>query len=155
MTDTHQEFLERVTESINAEALELEMYRIHADLAYANAQYATLHGEFLRAKLGLEQTEARLYLSIREQLKVSGDKYTEKVINSLVSTHPEYETASLALISSDAVVRNAQGLARAIAAKKDMLVSIGMRVNAELKGDPLAAANSRRDREHRGFEDSP
>jgi hypothetical protein len=142
-------YVDRLTSSIDAGEIEHEMYRIHADIAFTNARYAAAHRDYLLAKLAAEREEAAQYIAIRETLEISGARFTEAVITSKIRVTDGYHQAKLALIAADVEREHRKGLAFALHAKKDMLVSIGMRINAEMRLDPLAAANAKRDRETR------
>lgn len=135
--------------SIDPDDLVGEMTRTPAELAYWNACFASAHDRWLRAKFHLEQVDAEVYLVVRSTAENRNVKPTEKTINSLVLRDPRYEAARLEYIGAEAEREKLNNICKTIAVKKDMLVAIGMRVNAELRADPLAAAQSRAGASHR------
>lgn len=144
-----EDFYTRISSNIREETLEEEMMRIHSDIAFANAQYSAAYAEFMQAKFHHERTESRMFLTIREQMIVDGEKFTEKILINSAKTHPDYLEARQLFIHADIEEKRLKGICFMLQSKKDMLVSIGMRINVELRGDPLAAANSKREREAR------
>lgn len=137
------DFLDQSVKEIDREDLEGEMRKIAAQLAFANARTTDAYERYLCEKLRFERVEAAADMQIRAKLVAAGDKPTEKKIAALVLLDETYVDARYCLIAAEVDVERLKGYGRALVAKKEMLVSIGMRVNAELRGDPIAAAQAR------------
>lgn len=118
-------------------ALEEEYVRLPADLAYWNARFADCLRTYLRTKLDFEQTEARLRLETRERLLADAKKPTESQVDATVLGLPEMVQARLLLVEAEVAKVRAAGVCEAVRAKKDMLVSLGAHVRAEMNGDPM------------------
>lgn len=131
---------------IQPDKLETEMTHHPATFAFWNAQLVNAHEYLLKAKHNRDRVEAKLYLQTRYELETSGHKFTEKVINSRVFAEDELNDAELACIQAEASKKRIENVVRMIQIKGDMLTNIGMRINAEIKSNPLAAAQARGDR---------
>lgn len=131
---------------IRPDKLEREMTCHPATFAFWNAQLANAHEHLLKAKHNRDRVEAKLYLQIRYELESSGHKVTEKAINSRVLAEDELNDAELEVIRAEASKKRIENVVRTIQIKGDMLTNIGMRINAEIKSNPLAAAQARGDR---------
>jgi len=143
LTDADIGFLERSVEAITPDDIEKEMRELPSTLAFANARFASAHNDYLLAKLVLEREEARLYLSTRSTFEAAGAKFTEKTLDSTVKMSDEYNDDRRLLIVAEVERERLKGFCITLAAKREMLVSIGMRINAELRMDPIAAAQAR------------
>lgn len=143
--DTKIQFLEACVLPIDSSKTEDEMTKVAAHLAYANACEADAHRDYLWAKMELERTEARLMLMLQ-----ATEKLPKHLLEAKMKNSEDWHEAMKAKITAEATKKRMQGFAFALAAKRDMLTSIGMRINAELRADPLAAAQSRGERIARG-----
>lgn len=122
--------------SIDPVDLQQEFVTLPADLAYWGARHADAHRAALKAKFALEQAEAKTRLFIREQLNLSGQKATVDEINARVIVDEFYAEARLAAIETESVALRYRNLLSSVHAKKDMLVSVGAQVRAEMDGNP-------------------
>lgn len=134
--------------SIEPLALESEYVRISSDQAYWNAKLADAFKAYERAKLNRKRLEALLQLQYREELSQSG-KVTEKVIESHVSCDPRMHTAEDEELNAEVELVQMKGVCEAVRAKREMLVSFGAHVRAEMQGDPVVRNNQRIAREQR------
>lgn len=121
---------------IAPEALEEEFVRLPADLAYWNGQYADATREHLVAKLDLDRLYARLVIEHRERLANTNNKVTESMVESAVSNDDNYAAGRLRLIETEVDKVRLQGVVDAVRSKRDMIISIGAHIRAEMAGDP-------------------
>ena len=88
-----------------------------------------------RLKTELEKMYAYLGLQIREEAKVTGNKITENMVESMILTHPDY----MALQNKWLDARSQLGVLKAardsVFSKKDMLISLGSNYRMENKTD--------------------
>jgi len=119
--------------AINPNSLNDEFSRLPADLAYWNSRYAEVYEEYLRAKDISEQTAANAAVVYR-------GRSTAKVTVAEVEAHVILDddcTASRAdEILAEAKKVKYKGIVDAVLAKKEMLISLGAHVRAEMGGDP-------------------
>jgi hypothetical protein len=141
------EKLKAVRDAVKIEplAMQEEFVRIPADLSYWNAQYADLLRRFLVAKAESEHLWARIWMETRETLLIDG-KATEKLIESKATCNPEWQKAHLALVELEAEKARVRGVVEAIEAKKEMLISLGAHLRAEMEGDPMVRRDVRNQR---------
>lgn len=126
-----------LSKSVRIEPLAIneEYVELPAMLAYWNARYADALRNHLKSKLNVERTEARLRIECREMLATEG-KVTESMVEAAVIKHPDMEIARLEAIEAEVEKVRLGGAAEAVRAKKDMLVSLGATMRAEMEGDP-------------------
>jgi hypothetical protein len=138
-------------ECINVEPLAIqdEYARIPADLAYWNEQFAEKQKNYRMAELRLDTEKARLYIQIRERKTMVGHKVTEAQVDTALEIDPSYLAARKELILAEAAMQSARGKCEAVRSKREMLISIGAGIRAEMAGDPIIRdqARSKRQRE--------
>lgn len=132
------EKMEAVRDAVQIEplAMQEEFVRIPADLSHWNAKYTEALKAFLLAKARAEEIWARVWLTTREALLADG-KATEKLIEAKAQGDEDYQKAHLALIEAEVEKARVMGVVDAIRAKKEMLISLGATIRAEMEGDPL------------------
>jgi hypothetical protein len=135
MHDTNEEYL-RDCVHINEIALNEEYVRIPADLAFWNAKYADAQKAFLLAKLRLETGEAKLYIFHRERM-TTGKGPTEAQVDAACKSDPAYEAMRRETIDAEAGMLAIRGTCEAVRTKREMLVSLGATMRAEMQGDPV------------------
>ncbi len=113
-----------------------EYVRVPRDLAYWNQRYVNAFQEYQFQKIATNRTRMMLTIRHREALLQSGVKVTESQVEAKVSTDTEMEDAEVALVYAEVEREKMRGVLDAVRAKKDMLVSIGAHIRAELQGDP-------------------
>lgn len=128
--------------------IEAEFTRLPADLAYWTEQYAQAYGEWRAAELELERTVATLSLAIRDELHTTtkGRVTGAEVENVLHSVDPYRDARMLELNAETKKVR-LHGVVASIQAKKEMLISLGAHMRAEMGNDPMIRNQARIDRE--------
>lgn len=136
---------------IEPTALEEEFVRLPADLAYWNARLAGAHRRMLETKLGLERISSRLHLECREKLLAdaaskSGEAKikapTVSDIEAAVSACPEMHAAQDAALTAEAEKVYIAGVVDAVRTKRDMIISLGAHIRAEMQGDPTLREQS-------------
>lgn len=117
-------------------ALDEEFVRLPADLAYWNERYAGAIRAHLVAKLDAAQVEAAVTLEIREEAAATGAKLTVADVEKRVELDPRVANAHVRLVETDAARQHARLRCESVAAKRDMLQSLGAKVRAEM-ADPM------------------
>jgi len=117
--------------------IEEEFVRLPADLAFWNERYSQCVRTFLMAKLDADECEARLRIVHREMLLATGAKVTESQVDSAVTQDGATRDARIRLIEAEAAKQRLGGIVDAIRTKRDMLISLGAHMRAELQGDPV------------------
>lgn len=138
------EKLKAVQDAVKIEplAMQEEFIRIPADLSHWNAQYAEVLKAYLLAKARTEHEWARIWLETREALLADG-KATEKLIESKAMCNPDWQKAHLSLVELEAEKARIRGIVDALEAKKEMLVSLGAHLRAEMESDPMVRRDQR------------
>jgi hypothetical protein len=140
-----------VTDAVTIEplALEEEFVRMPADLAYWNNQYANALRTYQLAKRAVEQLNALLTIEHRERLNRVVNRVTEAMIDSAVQIDERMDEAKEALIHAEVDKVRIAGVCEAVRTKRDMLISIGAHVRAEMARDPVIRTQHADAREHR------
>ena len=128
-------------DSVNTDPLKLddEFVRLPADLAYWHGQAADALRDYQIAKIDTKRLEARLAIELREQQLMEGKKPTESTVSAAVETSDEMYEARKSLVSLEAKYERVRGIVDSVRAKKDMVISIGHQIRAELS-DPIVRA---------------
>lgn len=122
--------------TIEPMALEEEFVRVPSDLAYWGARWADAQKAAALAKLQRDQVEAAIDAEHRAEAAAAGEKVTEKVIASRVASDDRMRACEIELIEAEARAARARAFADAVRAKKDMVVSLGSQVRAEMAANP-------------------
>ena len=130
---------------IEPKMLEEEYIRVPGDLAYWNEQFSRAREAHLRAELSREVEEAGLRLEVRAALVAKGEKATEATLDALVVTDPRYREMREREITADGRKQRVLGVLDAIRGKRDMLISLGAQMRAEMAGDPSIRRDARID----------
>lgn len=139
--DPEKYFLECT--QIVPEAIHEEYVRLPADLAFWNARYADAQQAYLDSKAELDILERELYMVVREDLEASGGKVTEKMVDSAMALSEVWKDARRALAKAEGEKHRLFGKLDAVRAKRDMLISLGAHLRAEMQGDPRLRDESR------------
>lgn len=127
--------------TIMPEAITEDFVRVPSDLAYYNAIYSDAIDMLLTAKRKVEECEAEL----RREYRASADvKVTESYLDSCVALDPRYKILRESVDRAEVNKSRANGVVDAIRAKKEMLISLGAHIRAEMNGQP--SINERNDR---------
>lgn len=120
-----------------------EFVRIPADLAYWNARYADAQRAFLMAKIDLDVIKAKLGPLTRRAIADKGGKATEDLIKNMVESHADVIDAREQLAVTEVEKSRLYGCLDAIRSKKEMLISLGAHMRAEMEGDPSLRQQAR------------
>lgn len=137
-----QEAIKSAT-AIEPIALNEEFVRLPSDLAYWNSVYADALGDLLRAERTLEEGEARA----REEHRAAvpeDEKVTEKALDARVALDPRYMKLREAVDDAAVAKARASGVVDAIRAKREMVVSLGAQLRAEMQPAPSINTMERR-----------
>lgn len=133
--DDDIEFLERVV-SIDVTQITEHFISVPAELAYFNERYAeTVRGQ-LEAKSACDNARATAYCTIKTEYEEEGKKITEAALSAQIELDPAYTEAKIAFVDAETKKQQARGRVEAVHAKKDMLISLGAHLRAELS-DPM------------------
>ncbi len=114
------------------EAIREEFVRVPADLAYWGERFAEAVKDFLTAEHERKTCYAITRLKIRELAQLRGEKLTEKDCDAWVEQTPEYTACKLAEITCEAAKFAAKARLDAVSAKRDMCMSLGAHIRAEM-----------------------
>lgn len=114
-----------------------EYVRISADLAYWNDRYADALREFLASEVDLKVLKAQLEPGTRQALIDAGGKTTEAQVKAAIESDERVLEAQARAIAAEVDKNRHFGILDAIRSKKEMLVSLGAQLRAEMAGDPL------------------
>jgi hypothetical protein len=133
---------------IESFALEEEFIRLPADLAYWNDQYSQAYKRYLQAKTSLESLVANLSMLCRDQLTAQAKgRVTVAEVEQLLLTTDQYQQAKQIEIDAECEKVRLYGVLDALRTKKDMLVSLGAHIRAEMGNDPSIRKQSYIERE--------
>jgi hypothetical protein len=118
---------------IDEHDLTSEFVRVPADLAYYGAEQVNAQGAYLRAKCLKDRVRARTNIQVRNKLAAEGRKFTETAIEALVELDDEVLAADENLIQADVARLHLQATLEALKSKRDMLVSLGAQIRAEMQ----------------------
>jgi hypothetical protein len=125
--------------SITPEALSEEFARVALDLAYWNAQYADRLREHRLAEMSQKRTKAMLYIKHRVLLQEADPKgkTTEAQVDAAVLMDEDMVICDTNAITTEVEKEKARGVLDAVRAKREMVVSLGAHIRAEMAGDPI------------------
>jgi hypothetical protein len=137
-------------------ALEEEFVRMPADLAYWNERYAKAVRAHLIAKIDGDRSRAWARQALRIKFTnpenahmLGGGKVTEALLESHITVYPSVRAADDAEIEAEAKKIRLHGIIEAIRTKRDMLISLGANMRAEMQNDPMIKNEQREAREQR------
>jgi hypothetical protein len=123
--------------TITPEAIQEEFVRVPADLAYWTKRFADASKAAAAAKVHRGKMRAFLYLEHRERLLIDVGKPSEAHIDSCITCDDRMAQAEAALVDAEARKAELWGFVEAVRAKREMLVSLGAQLRAELQNDPV------------------
>lgn len=134
--DSEDTYLKNAVEII-PEAIREEFVRVPADLAYFGARYADAVKAYLMAEHDRKSMAAQVRLRVRATAQAAGTKITEADIEATVEQTPEYRAVKLAEIEAEAAKLAAKVKLDAVSAKRDMVMSLGAYIRAEMAPSQL------------------
>ena len=114
--------------------------RVPSDLAYWNERFASALHEFLDAKIARERVLGELLCDpiLRDELDEHiGKKATVEQLKGWVMRDDRYLAAKMREMGAEVEKHRLRGCVEAIAAKRDMLISLGAHVRLEMMHDPV------------------
>lgn len=99
--------------------------------AYYASAHADAEGRLRQAKLERDVFSAALDKQIRDTALARGQKLTEKQVEMQIMLHPDWKARVQRVNELEAAVSQLEGLVRAFAQKKDMLVTHATNLRAE------------------------
>lgn len=116
-----------------------EMVRIPSDMAYWNERYANVFQYWLEAKFARERTYSEAFRDIQERLATtSKTRVTVSEVEHLVATDRTYIDARMSEIVAESEKLRLGGVVEALRAKKDMLISLGAHMRAEMSSQSIS-----------------
>lgn len=121
-----------------------EFIRVPSDLAFWSERYNDAAEAYLRAKMTRDKCAAEVELRVRRDAAHRGEKLTENIVQARVTVDEEFTAMNLAVIEAEANKNRLRSTVDAILAKKDMLVSVGAHLRAEMGRDPVVREQAAR-----------
>lgn len=141
MTSEDLEAYRRASIRIEPLAIQEEYVRVPADLAFWSEQHSVLYREWQLAKFEREQEWGRAIERARADLsserKGLGRGPTVASIEAYAIQDPLYVKAKNEEIHLEAERQRLLGMVDAVRTKRDMLVSLGAHIRAEMERDPV------------------
>jgi len=119
------------------EAIREEFVRVPADLAYWGEKYAEAVKAHLLAAHHTKRMRAQLSIQVRELAHAKDQKLTVDQVEAWVEQAPDYQSMRLQEIEAEAAKVSARCRLDAVSAKKDMVVSLGSHMRAEMSPTQL------------------
>lgn len=125
--------------TIEPMAIQEEFIAVPAHLAYWNSQYAAAFESHIMHKLAREQMYRALYGAYHAQLvsERGGKAPTISDVDSRVEPDSRMVEARREEALAEAEKVRLQGICEAVRAKRDMVISLGAHMRAEMAGNPL------------------
>lgn len=119
-------------------ALDEEMRRAPADIAYWNERYARAHKAHLLAKLEEDRTRARRRMEIKALAEAGpkGKAPTVEDMKAAVEADSEVYDATVRAIEAEVEKVRLRGVVDAVSAKIEMVRSLGAKLRIEMQNDP-------------------
>lgn len=142
VTPEDLEAYRRACVRIEPEAINDEYVRVPSDLSYWSEMHANTYREWQLAKFAREQewgsavTRSRAMLN-SERGVASGRGPTVDQVDAHAINDADYVKAKRDEVYLEAETKRLLGMVDAIRTKRDMLVSLGAHIRAELEHDPL------------------
>lgn len=136
---------EYLTDCVKIEplALEEEYIRLPADLAFWNDRYAKAVETYLQAKHDSDTMYAKLLIIHRATLQNQGVKVTESIVEATILQDQKWLDVEQKRIGAEAAKARLSGVLDAVKTKRDMLISLGAHIRAEMERDPQVRERQR------------
>lgn len=130
-------------------ALEEEFVRLPSDLSFWNQRYSEVYRYWLQCKIEVGEVKARVQLEERDRLEnaAKGKRVTIGEVEDALVLNAEYQKAKMREITVEAEKVRLWGVLDALRSKRDMLISLGAHIRAEMSNDPLIRQQARIERE--------
>lgn len=152
LRDVHVSRFAKESVDIEPTAIEEEYVRVPADLAYWGEKYARAYevhaickqrSKTLNALLRIEHRERfheQFQADKAEKNKSGSGRVTDSMVESAVEMDERYQGMQAELIEAEVDLVRVKGTLEAVRTKRDMLVSLGAHIRAEMEGDPVVRA---------------
>ncbi len=127
--------------SLDPTSIQEHFQRVPADIAYWNEQLSVATNRYLDAKLERERAHARVFLDEKQKAEAAKTRATEKYLEAVISVNEEYIEAKEAENLWESKKLRYRGIVDALAAKRDMLISLGAHIRLEMLHDPMLRKN--------------
>lgn len=141
-----EEFSEEVVFRIDPTDLQDAFCSVPAELAYWSHKYALAYRAAATAKANEKQVRGAYREVAREQVIAIRGKATEADVAAKLESIDEVREASDATIEAEYEKTRLFGIVDAVRTKKEMLISVGAQVRAEMDHDPTIRAHHRNSR---------
>jgi hypothetical protein len=123
--------------TIDSMAIQTEFERTPSDFAYWSNRYAEVYRHYILAKQSREHIEATLQIEIRDQAEIGrgSGKMTVGEVEARIQKSPDYIDAKLKEAEADAERVRLLGVVEAMRTKREMLISLGAHMRAEMAGE--------------------
>lgn len=138
---------------IDPDKLNDHFTRLPSDLAYYNEVYSEALKVLLTAKRLLDIGEADLRVKLKGQL--AGTKVTVSDLDAMVLTHNDYRKLQEDVDSAEYLKSRAAGVVDAVRAKREMLVSLGAQLRAEMAAQGMNIRTGIAELEKKVFNQTP
>lgn len=128
----------REASSILPEAIKEEFTRAPADVAYWGERYAEAVKAFMEAEQERKRVYAYTHVTLKSVAYATGTKITVDDLNAQVELDPQYQAAKMFEIEREAAKLAAKVRFDAVLTKRDMLVSLGAHIRAEVAPDSMS-----------------
>lgn len=133
--------------AIDPADLTKEFVRVPSDLAYWNEQYSQAYKIWLEAKAARELIYAQAYEARLADMSHLGKRPTVSEIESSVIQDANYTQAKMEEIATETEKVRLYGVLDSLRSKRDMLISLGAQLRAEMQHDPMIRQQAWQDRQ--------
>lgn len=139
--ETDRDTFLRQSLEIEPDQLNKEFIRVPGQLAYWNGQYAEAYKAAGLAKINYDRAWAQLYCALKAQQEGSKKPFTVDHLKALVDNDEDLHNLQMEVVIAEAEKLRLRGICEAVAAKKDMVQSLGAKFREEMRGDPMLRSN--------------
>lgn len=122
--------------SIDPLSLSEEFTKVASELSFWNERQTEALRASLHAKIARERLHAQLFFEKRAALEAAKAKATEATVEAAIEIDPRFAALRDEEADAQSEYMRLRGVAEAVKTKRDMLVSLGAHVRAEMAGDP-------------------
>lgn len=122
--------------TVNDADITAEFMRVSSDLATWSHRRVDAQNAEAHAKLHKDEVRARACGTERAHLENTRGKATVADIDAAVTLSPEVHAAEEMLIEASTALGHVRAVCDAVMTKRDMLISLGAQLRAEMAGDP-------------------
>lgn len=120
----------------NEQGINEDMIRLPSNVAYYGGKYAEAKGVQAQRKREMEVVEAQLYLEYKGATMANGKPATEEYVRSSITLDPRLQAVARVVDENATLLARIGAVCDAIAAKREMLISLGANYRAERQPGP-------------------